>query len=62
MGSNYVVLLTNYKINITNTLVKMLVCIFVTTIIEVCTEIANGYENKQRDHGYTQEQVKRKTE
>ena len=27
---------------------------------EACTEIANEYENRQRDQGYTQEQVRAK--
>ena len=33
---------------------------FVITMTEVCTEIANKYEYRQKDHGYTQEQVSEK--
>jgi len=51
MDSKYVVVLIKPKINITNTLVKMLVGIFVTCITDVCMKIANENENRQRDHG-----------
>ena len=34
--------------------------LFVTTIAEVCAEMANEYENKQKDHSYTKEQAREK--
>ena len=33
---------------------------FVATVIEVCREMANEEKNRQRDHGYAQEQVREK--